>query len=66
MSFIGIAKVDLGANAPSNIVTDEAEPRNARVCFHDATESALSILSHGVGLVENDDFVRWTRIFLAI
>lgn len=51
---------------PCDIVTDETEPCDTRVGLHDPSQSRLSILSHGIRFVQDDEFVRWTGVCLAI
>lgn len=50
------------SGGPGDVVADEAEPRDARVCLHDAAKGRLGILSHAVGLIENDDLERWCGV----
>ena len=51
---------------PGDIITDEAEASNTCMLLHYATEGGLCILRHRVCLIEDDDFVGWTWVRLAI
>src|SRR5687768_9828805 len=54
------------AYIPCNIVADQAKTRDLGVGFHYPTKGTLGVLCHGVRFVEDDDFVRWTRVGFAI
>jgi len=41
-------------NDLANVVADYAEARRLRVCLNYATQGRLSVVRHGVGLVEHD------------
>lgn len=49
-------------NRPRNVVTHQAKAGDSCVRLHDTTQGALSILGHGISLVQYDYFIRWTGI----
>ena len=49
-------------NRPRDIIANETEPRDARIILHDPPERGLGILRHRVGLIKDNDLVRWTRV----
>lgn len=55
-------KLQRGINIPRNVVAHQAKAGDSCVCFHDATQGALSILGHGISFVQYDYFIRWTGI----
>jgi hypothetical protein len=52
--------------SPGDIVAHKAETGDARVRLHDSSQRRLGILSHRVGFVQDDEFVWWAGVFLAI
>jgi hypothetical protein len=55
-----------GTQVPCDIVANKTKSSYPGICFHNTSKSTLSILGHGVGFVEDNNFVRRTRICLAI
>lgn len=53
-------------SSPSNVVANETEPCVLGVLLHDSPKSTLRVLRHRVCFIENDDFVRWAWICLAV
>lgn len=47
---------------PADVVADEAEAGGSGLFLHGPSESSLSWRRHGVGLVQDDDLVRRTRL----
>lgn len=55
-----------GFDDSGDVVANEAESGYPCICFHYTAECTLGVLGHRVGFVENDNFVRWTRICFPI
>ena len=51
---------------PRNVVAHQTEASDSRIGLHNPPKSALGILSHRIRFVQNNDFVRWTRICLSV
>ena len=47
---------------PRNIVTHKTEAGDSCIRLHDTTQGTLSVLGHGVGLIQYDYLIRWTRV----
>ncbi|EEQ41586.1 hypothetical protein CLUG_05715 [Clavispora lusitaniae ATCC 42720] len=66
------AEAELGApqrqrvDDARDVVANQAETRHARVVFHGAPQRRLRIVGHGVGLVQDDDLVRRTRVLAQV
>lgn len=55
-----------GIAGPGNVVADETESRYSRIRLHDPSQRGLSILSHRIRFVQDDELIRWAGICLAI
>ena len=62
---LGAARSDR-LNDARDIVAHETEARDARISLHDSAQGRLGVLRHGVGFVEDDEFVRWTGVRFAV
>lgn len=50
------------SNGPCNVVAHKTKAGNPCICLHDTTQGTLSILGHGISLIEDDYLIRWARV----
>jgi hypothetical protein len=51
---------------PSNVVANQTEPRYLCISLHNPSQGTLRVLGHGIGFVEDNNFVWWARVCFAV